>query len=71
MQDEADEAHDSVRVPWTKPVLSLLRDIHNAAAISHGGTHTLSIEAAVPQYAFWAQRVLARVAGGHPQVFSE
>ena len=49
--DEPEHAHRRVKVPWTEPVLSLLRDTHDAAAISQDAHYAIATR--LVKYNIW------------------
>jgi hypothetical protein len=49
--DELEHARRGVKVPWTEPVLSLLRETHDAAAISQDAHYAIATRLA--KYNIW------------------
>ena len=51
MADEPEHARRGVKIPWTQPVLSLLRETHDAAAISQDAHYAIATRLA--RYNIW------------------
>lgn len=51
MADKPEHAHPRAKVPWTEPVLSLLRETHDAAAISQDAHYAIATR--LVKYNIW------------------